>query len=193
MSPLAAKNTADTPVYPVTLSTDPQAARAAVTAGSIAGVDCALNSDATESIYGIRDVKTDADGKLYFWLPEMVDKDIEATIAGEGYGNNEVTVSDAGNQSAVLMLLPKITSHTPLANATNVAIDTDIVLTFSKAMDTIKGGDVSDSGALFPEGTWSDDSKVYTVTPPELAYNTDYDIGAGGFVDTDGLPAAAVR
>ncbi|MDR1335951.1 MAG: hypothetical protein LBK22_03870 [Tannerella sp.] len=77
-----AKNCSTT-VYLNTLTVgNPAVGDEPVTAGSIDGVAC----DAPGA-YGIKDVKTDADGKVYFYLPVTSDNDgVELTAGGKEYG-----------------------------------------------------------------------------------------------------------
>lgn len=59
-----------TPVYlnVLTFADAPQTS-AVVTAGSINGVNCVVGVPTSLNIYGIKDVWTDAESKVYFWLP----------------------------------------------------------------------------------------------------------------------------
>ncbi|MDL2259081.1 Ig-like domain-containing protein, partial [Eubacteriales bacterium OttesenSCG-928-K08] len=83
---------------------------------------------------------------------------------------------------------PVLVSVQPEEDALNVPANTDVVLTFNKAMD-ITSGSVSANDTPLPAGTWSDGNKVYTIASPEFAYETFYVIEANGFMDTDGLAA----
>lgn len=49
-------------------STNAETQDKAVTACKFAGVDCNVTAAAAGNIYGIKDVKTDGDGQVYFWL-----------------------------------------------------------------------------------------------------------------------------
>ncbi|KAA6351962.1 hypothetical protein EZS27_000759 [termite gut metagenome] len=57
----------------------------ATTAGSINGTPCATGAP-SGSAYGIKDVKTDNEGKVYFWLPEAGSKqEVKLTASLEEY------------------------------------------------------------------------------------------------------------
>ena len=60
-------------VYLNTLTLEDTPPKTLISSGSIGGVPCtAASESATGEIYGINDVKTDADGKLYFYLTPTV-------------------------------------------------------------------------------------------------------------------------
>jgi hypothetical protein len=86
-----AKN-CSTKVYLNTLTVgNPAVGDEPVTAGSIDGVACDAN---TYGAYGIKDVKTDADGKVYFYLPATSDnKGVELTAGGKEYGKEYARAS----------------------------------------------------------------------------------------------------
>jgi uncharacterized repeat protein (TIGR02543 family) len=67
-------NDGATPVYLNTLTVGSSAnAYMPVTAGNIDFITCADIADADAGVYGIKDVKTDAAGKVYFYLPATGD------------------------------------------------------------------------------------------------------------------------
>jgi uncharacterized repeat protein (TIGR02543 family) len=57
----------------------------AVTKGNINFVACNEAPDAADGVYGIKDVKTDAAGKVYFYLPVTATTEPTALIAGRNY------------------------------------------------------------------------------------------------------------
>jgi hypothetical protein len=102
-----ATNGAGKEVYLTTLTVNnPAVANAAITAGSIGGVNCTTGTpNASTGVYGIKDVKTDGDGKLYFWLPVASDLLVGMTAGGALY---EGTVSPKANGTAAATLTASI-------------------------------------------------------------------------------------
>lgn len=91
-------------IYFVTLTVGAAAvANTAITAGSIGGVACANTPNAINGVYGIKDVKADGGGKLYFWLPAITDAEISVTANGEVYSKNAVTVETDNTTAATLI------------------------------------------------------------------------------------------
>ncbi|GHV37889.1 hypothetical protein FACS1894187_15810 [Synergistales bacterium] len=102
-----ATNGALSNVYMTTLTMgSPAVLNSAVTAVSIDGVACLDIPNAANGVYGIKDMATDGDGKLYFWLPEDANgaKSVVITIGGVTYvgsvtpnatGTEAVTLTDA--------------------------------------------------------------------------------------------------
>jgi len=62
-------NSASQNIYLNTLTTDPEKNNAILTSGTINGIPLADVPSAANKVYGKKDVKTDATGKLYFYLP----------------------------------------------------------------------------------------------------------------------------
>ncbi|GHS95810.1 hypothetical protein AGMMS50276_12800 [Synergistales bacterium] len=96
-------NGANSNVYMTTLMVgSPAVSNSAITAGSIGGVDCSSTPNATTSIYGIKDVKTDGEGKLYFWLPANGAKSVVMTTGGAAYSGS-VTPNTSGTEAVTLI------------------------------------------------------------------------------------------
>ena len=93
-------------VYLTTLTVgDPAVANADITMGMINGVACTETPNAGSGVYGIKGVKTDGDGKLYYWLTAASDIDISMETGGLRYagtgspnaaGTETVTLTEAG-------------------------------------------------------------------------------------------------
>jgi hypothetical protein len=96
-----------TPVYLNTLTVDGLSAVTPVTAGVIGSTVC--SETPSGGSYGIRDVKTDASGKVYFYLPATTAGSSETVMLGAGgaYYSDEYprTASHTAN-SATLMSVP---------------------------------------------------------------------------------------
>ncbi|MDR1601785.1 MAG: hypothetical protein LBS42_05090, partial [Tannerella sp.] len=72
----------------------------AVTAGNINFVACDPTPNAANGVYGIKDVKTDADGKVYFYLPVTATTETEPTALIAGSNNySEEFIHSATNHS----------------------------------------------------------------------------------------------
>ncbi|GHT36984.1 hypothetical protein FACS189435_1040 [Bacteroidia bacterium] len=98
-------------VYLNTLELYGVATVTSVAAGSINGTDCANAPDAASGVYGIKDVQTDAAGKVYFYLPAS--------------GNGEtIRLADGSNYYQETFARPaNITAKTLNKEVTAAAID----------------------------------------------------------------------
>jgi hypothetical protein len=74
-----------------------------VTAGSIGGKSCSETPDASAGVYGIKDVKTRDNSKVYFYLPTSGYEWVKLTAGGAGYGRSYYR---SGNPTQTLILLP---------------------------------------------------------------------------------------
>ncbi|GHT37801.1 hypothetical protein FACS189435_3630 [Bacteroidia bacterium] len=70
VSPLPTNGNNSVSVYLNALELSNAIAVTPVTAGSINGTPCANTPVAANGVYGIKDMQTDVDGKVYFYLPE---------------------------------------------------------------------------------------------------------------------------
>jgi hypothetical protein len=69
-----------------------------ITAGSINGVSCADTANASANVYGIKDVKTDDSGKVYFYLPESAGNElVKLTANGTEYDESYTRSADHSN------------------------------------------------------------------------------------------------
>jgi hypothetical protein len=81
-----------------------------VTAGSIGGVSCdATNTSPTAGEYGIKDVKTDADGKVYFYLPKSTGDELVILEANSKEYDSNYTRNENNDNAETLFLLYGIT------------------------------------------------------------------------------------
>jgi hypothetical protein len=102
-----------TPVYCNTLQVGSPAVNEGVpvTAGSISGRDCNETPSAASGVYGIRDVKTDAFGKVYFYLPSTTTGSewVKLTANGMEYGKNYTRNKNNSNSQTLLLPPCRIT------------------------------------------------------------------------------------
>ncbi|CFX14949.1 Fibronectin, type III [Syntrophomonas zehnderi OL-4] len=127
------------------------------------------------SYYGANDLFTDADGKLYLWLPADAALS-QARTADTVYNNvSGALVADADK--------PAIASVTP--SGAGAALSGDIAVTFSEEMRT-GAGTVSLNGTALAGGTWSSGNTVFTIPYTGLAYGTAYTVTISGFKDYSG-------
>jgi len=129
--------------------------------------------------YGTKDLYTDAEGKLYLWLPEGGMEGARVKTADKAYDWNS-----SANKFEADTALPIVTGVLP--SGTNMPISGSLALTFSEEMRT-EGAVSLDGGATsLPGGSWNDAKTVYTVPYSGLAYNTEYIVTISGFMDYSG-------
>jgi PKD repeat protein len=96
-----------------------------------------------------------------------------------------LTVEDAaGNSGTDTMTVgiddstpPEVVATSPADGAGGVSIETEIVITFSEAMDTgATEGAITVSGATIKEFEWNSDDTQVTITLEELEFDTEYTI-----------------
>lgn len=86
------------------------AVNASITAGSINGTACVVDK-ADGIAYGIKDVKTDADGKVYFYLPISDDTEsVILTADGVGYSKSYQRLSDDNTHILLAATLVTVTA-----------------------------------------------------------------------------------
>jgi len=133
----------------------------AIVSGSIGGVACAQTPDAANGVYGIKDVFTDASGKVYFYLPvpaepETVNLTEGATTYGAAYQRLE-----SGNSVTLEPLTGVAFTAEQTGGASGTADSTGIILTFSQPVTGLSLGDITitngtgaaAAGALSGSGT----------------------------------------
>jgi hypothetical protein len=82
----------------------------AITAGSINNEDCdATNTPPTPGKYGIKDVKTDTDGKVYFYLPKSTGNELVKLEANDKEYDKNYTRNENNDNAQTLLLLYGIT------------------------------------------------------------------------------------
>ncbi|WP_312612122.1 S-layer homology domain-containing protein [Oscillibacter sp.] len=142
------------------------------------------------STYGSRDMKTDASGKLYLWLPSgaLV---TDAFSQGNRYtGSISAGASGTLTQSGLTPEPPAVTAISPAAGATDISADGSISVTFSGAMNAWSGSVALQAdgldAVLLTAGIWTYSGTVYTVSYSGLSHNTEYTVTLSGFKDAYG-------
>ncbi|MEA4994133.1 MAG: Ig-like domain-containing protein [Oscillibacter sp.] len=142
------------------------------------------------STYGSRDMKTDASGKLYLWLPSgaLV---TDAFSQGNRYtGSISAGASGTLTQSGLTPEPPAVTAISPAAGATDISADGSISVTFSGAMNAWSGSVALQAdgldAVLLTAGIWTYSGTVYTVPYSGLSHNTEYTVTLSGFKDACG-------
>ena len=158
---------------------------AAVKGTSVSSLTSVLNH--TAYAYGTKDMQTDADGKLYLYLPEGT-VTTEAQATGNYLGSIPTTTDTAGSLGALTR--SSVSSVTP--NGTGASFTGSIVITFIGTMDQSGTGTVSlTGGAALTGGVWSNGNKVYTVPYSGLSYSKTYTVSISGFKDAAGKTIVA--
>ena len=135
-----------------------------------------------EKKYGIKDMTTDAEGKLYLWLPSGTKITRVQTSEGNYIGSIEAGQSDSFCKDT---LPPTVIAITPDGNKGSVPVSGDIEVTFSEPMNTTPGMISLDGGNNFLSGgSWSPNHLFYTVSYSGLSYNTKYILQISDFKDT---------
>ncbi|GHV35450.1 hypothetical protein FACS1894187_08190 [Synergistales bacterium] len=148
-----ATNGAGSDVYMTTLTMgSPAILNSAVTAVSIDGVACLDIPNAANGVYGIKDMATDGDGKLYFWLTEDANgaKSVVITIGGVTYVGS-VTPSATGT-GAVTMTVDN-TAPTLSGGGVTRTSDTEATIGFTTDEAGTAYYLVAASGATAPTNT----------------------------------------
>jgi hypothetical protein len=113
------------------------------------------------------------------------------TLTSTGATNKTVTCS--GNVTAVDNTAPTVSTFSPADNATDVAIDTDLVLTFNETVQAGTGNIliklVSDNSTVqtidVTSGSVSISGTDVTINPSDLSYSTAYYVEIASGVITD--------
>ncbi|WP_172674235.1 Ig-like domain-containing protein, partial [Syntrophomonas palmitatica] len=142
--------------------------------------------------YGIKDIWTDTDGKLYLYLPEGA-LTWGARTPAQGYLGSVVTTTDSANSLGTLEA-----DHTPptvtgvIPNGTDAPGNYRIAVTFSEPMSASEGTVSLDGGTTaLSGGVWSDGNMKYTVPYSGLSANTTYTVTISGFQDVMGNTMSA--
>ena len=144
-------------------------------------------------VYGARDVRTDAVGKLCLWLPSGTSV-LEAFTQVNRY-TGLVAAGTAGTLtvSAIDTQKPVVQTTVPADDSLGVAIDGNLSITFSKVMDLLHGNLTLSTGSSGPDvltgGIWTHSGTVYTVPYSGLDYSEAYTVSASGFQDISGITA----
>ncbi|MDR3037499.1 MAG: Ig-like domain-containing protein, partial [Coriobacteriales bacterium] len=182
------KNSANTAVSLKTLTFNGISAVTAVTAGTIGGTACAAAPNAAGGIFGIKNVKTDTTGKVYFYLPQTSVPPVSLTIDAGVYENS--------NSANLSMLYLRASAPAPTVvevTSSNVGVAGTITTTFSTAMDTATAGTVRlNDKVTLAGGSWSNGNKTYAVTYLGLDYSTTYNVSISGFKSAAGIEMVAL-
>jgi uncharacterized repeat protein (TIGR02543 family) len=139
--PQPTNNGSDT-VYLSTLTVgNPAQANKAITSGSINGVACAETPDAAVGVYGVKDGKTDADGKLYFWLPAAENSEPVKAEVDEGLFYANSFARAANNSTTAMLLQPEATPNASIdyANAKLTGLTASAEYLFGSAAGNADG------------------------------------------------------
>jgi hypothetical protein len=163
-----------------------------IAAGSVNDIPCKETPDASAGVYGINDVVTDADGKVYFYLTETSgDEPVEfTTSAGNVYGNSYARNNDNTSNDQTLPFLyslPRVSSVTPSGNS--APLNGNMAITFDRTMDTNVTGTVTLNNTIsldVSSGSWSDGDQTVTISYLALSAGTTYTVSISGFKDVPG-------
>ena len=140
-----------------------------------------------EYAYGTNDMKTDASGKLYLYLPDD-SVTYGAQTAAQGYSGNVETKTDPTSSLGTLSadsVVPTVSAVTP--TGTGAALSGSIVITFSEPMNTGAGAvSLDGGGTTLAAGSWNADKTVYTASYSGLSYGTACTVAISGFKDAAG-------
>jgi hypothetical protein len=91
-------------------------AGAPVTDGIIGGARCAQTPDESQGVYGIEDVVTDSEGKVYFYLPATSGPErLALTAGGRNYGSFFKREAKDGNSATLTPIMDDIDEYDPAA------------------------------------------------------------------------------
>jgi hypothetical protein len=167
----------------LTLGGEDAAEDTAITAGIIAGVASAETPNAKSGVYGIKDVKTNGDSAVCFWLPAF------SAPARVALGTNDAAYQKIyASKTVQTQTLAEvgIQSVNPSGAA---SASGNMEITFDGPMDKSYKGSVS----LAPEdddesieldakdGVWSEDLQTYSIPYANLADGKTYVVKISGF------------
>lgn len=140
-----------------------------------------LTTDASY-IYGISDMQTDDEGRLYLYLPEntLSSAASAGTVVYKAV-SGEIKTEAGGSAEGVLYLdaAPAVGSVT--LSGTGAAVSGSLAITFDKTMSTTPGT-VTLNGSALSSGSWQD-ARTYSFPYSGLDYSTSYTVGISGFQD----------
>ncbi|GHV50809.1 hypothetical protein FACS1894181_11840 [Bacteroidia bacterium] len=112
VSPLPTNGNNSVSVYLNALELSNAIAVTPVTAGSINGTPCANTPVAANGVYGIKDMQTDVDGKVYFYLPETGNggAEPESIRLTDGSGYYQKTFDRQANNTIAETLNKEVTA-----------------------------------------------------------------------------------
>ncbi|GHT22550.1 hypothetical protein FACS189430_04500 [Bacteroidia bacterium] len=190
-SPPSATNGDGKPVYRNTLTVgNPAVAGAtAITAGHIAGIACAETPNAADGVYGIKDVQTDGDGKVYFYLPQSDGNEVvRLTASGTEYGDRYARATSAQNRTLTTGYLavktPVTYTAAEVGGTSGTVSSTGITLTFSEDVSSglLAAGNITltPAGAAV-KGTLSGSGTTYTLNLTSVTTAGNVKVGIADF------------
>jgi hypothetical protein len=147
----------------------PAVADQPITSGSINGAVCANTPDAANGVYGIKDVKTDADGKVYFYLPAPATEAIRLAANTTNYTHNYIPEAPYSATLSPLSVTFATFTAEQVGGESRTTDSTGIAITFSTPITRLSLLGVfflDDTGAVTKATTYQDGSKgpiTYTV------------------------------
>ena len=143
--------------------------------------------------YGVTDMATDEEGKLYLYLPADAETaaaqttDSTASPPRRNYYGSVLTTGTGGSGTLTLdTALPTVTSVSPDRESAPASID-KFSITFSEPMDETTVGTVTLSAAgTLSDPQWSNGNKTVTYALSGLLPRTGYSVGISGFRDETG-------
>ena len=142
------------------------------------------------STYGARDMKTDASGKLYLWLPAGASVTTAFSQGSRYTGSIPAGTSGTLVVSGSVPEPPVVSSVVPAHGELDVPVNGSIAVTFNGVMDawsgsvTLRADDLDT--IVLTRGIWSNSGTVYTVSYSGLSYSTEYTVTLSGFQDAYG-------
>lgn len=140
--------------------------------------------------YGTRDMKTDASGKLYLWLPSGASVTAAFSRGSRYTGSIPAGTSGTLAVSGAVPEPPVVSSIAPAHGELDVPVNGSIAVTFNGVMDawsgsvTLRADDLDT--IVLTRGIWSHSGTVYTVSYSGLSYSTEYTVTLSGFQDAYG-------
>ncbi|MEA4934702.1 MAG: S-layer homology domain-containing protein [Lawsonibacter sp.] len=152
--------------------------------GVSAATGIAALTASTSYAYGTKNLRTDASGKLYLYLPSG--SNVKSADTGSLVYCGSVTAGATDGILSEDSTAPSVQSISP--NGANVAIGTkSLSVTFSELIDKDITGTVTlDNGAVVSSPQWSSDGKTVAYNLSSLAYNKTYKVDISGFKDIAG-------
>ena len=162
------------PIYLNTLTVGSSAnANTAVTAGSVNGVNMETVAPPVSGGYGIKDVKTDAAGIVYFYLPASGNSGtysevVSVTVGGTAYSDDYVRGVSVANTKTLTLPFTPPTATAVNANASAPRVGTALTGTYTYNAGTGTGaGDESGTTVNWYRGntnTWGTASPIQVAT-----------------------------
>ncbi|GHU67367.1 hypothetical protein FACS189413_02000 [Bacteroidia bacterium] len=177
------------PVYLNTLTVGSDAnANTAITAGHIAGIDCAATPNAASGVYGINGVKTDTDGKVYFYLPqsdgaEVVRLTANGTEYGNRYSRNTAAQTETLTAGYLASKTPVTFTAAEAGGTANTVSSTGITLTFSESVSGLTADNITltNGTGVAVKGMLTGSGATYTLSLTSVTAAGDVKVGVSDF------------